>query len=510
MNNRKIVLGLALLMGISSWAQDIYQMEAFTREDLNGTARYVGMGGAMSALGADMSVMRTNAAGIGLYRKSDVAGTISLVSQENGTKFDGKDKTHVSFDNLGLVYVVKVDDASCKFINLGFNYQKQRNFNMLTEGKGYYAGASQTWQMADIANYWGGASYATPLADMGEQTYLIGQDESTNYQCYNASSTAFNKAQWGSTQSYNFNLSANFSERFYLGLTIGAKNINYKSSSLYYEDLLTADNNSAGNYKLRNTQDISGFGANVNLGFIARPIEDSPFRLGAAITTPTFYHLKYRSTAGLSVNYYDDNSNYSASGSANGFRYTLRTPWKFNLSMGHIIAQCLAIGVEYEYSDYSAAKISYDDGWDDYYWHYSDEDVELSREADKYLKGVSTFKIGAEWMIDPTVAIRAGYNYVSSPISDKAFLNQTIESNGLQNSTATDYMNLSAINRFTLGVGFNFGQFYADAAFQYQKQDGSLYTFNTQQGYDTNVNQCGENKLKLDRSQVLVTFGYRF
>jgi len=503
-----LATGLAVMIGISSWAQDIYQMEAFTREDLNGTARYVGMGGAMSALGADLSVMRTNAAGIGLYRKSDVAGTLSFVTQEEGTKFDGKDKTHVSFDNLGFVYVMKIGDASCEFLNFGFNYQKQRNFNMLTSSAGYYGGASQTWQMADIANTWGTASSSTPLADMGEQVYLIG-DNGEGYECFNAKSTAFNKAQWGSTQSYNFNLSTNFSERFYLGLTVGAQNINYKSSSLYGEELLGANMKEEGDYMLENTQDITGFGANVNIGFIARPIEESPFRLGFAVTTPTVYHLKYRSYARLTANYDDDGSSYHADGTADGFKYSLKTPWKFNVSMGHVIARCLALGVEYEYSDYSAAKISYDDGWD-FYGRYYSEDVELSRQADKYLKGVSTLKVGAEWMIDPTVAIRAGYNYVTSPMSGKAFLNQTISSNGLQNATATDYMNLSAINRFTLGIGFTFGQFYADAAFQYQKQDGHLYSFNTQNGYDTNENQCGESKLKLNRTQVLVTLGYRF
>ena len=425
-------------------------------------------------------------------------------------KFDGKDKSHVSFDNLGLVYVVKVGDTSCKFINLGFNYQKRRNFNMLTESNGSFGGASQTWQMADLADYWGGAEYSTPLADMGEQTYLIGTNAVDQYEAYNAESTKFNKAQWGSIQSYNFNISTNLSERFYLGLTVGIKNIDYNSSSLYYENLLMSDGTAAGYYNLRNTQDISGFGADVNLGFIARPIEESPFRIGVAVTTPTMYHLKYRSTAALDVNYTDDGSSYHASGSAHGFKYTLKTPWKFNLSLGHTIAQCLALGVEYEYTDYSCAEIGYDDGWDDYYGNYSDEDVALSRQADKYLKGVSTFKVGAEWMVDPTVFIRAGYNYVTSPISSDAFLNQTIDSNSLQNETSTDYLNLSAINRFTLGVGFKFGNFYADAAYQYQNQKGSFYSFNTQAGDELKVNDCLENKLKLNRSQVLLTFGYRF
>ena len=39
---------------------DTYVGAQLATEDLNGTARYVGMGGAMEALGADLSTMSTN------------------------------------------------------------------------------------------------------------------------------------------------------------------------------------------------------------------------------------------------------------------------------------------------------------------------------------------------------------------------------------------------------------------------------------------------------------------
>ena len=37
-----------------------------------GTARYVGMAGAMSAVGGDPSAVMDNVAGLGLYRRSEV------------------------------------------------------------------------------------------------------------------------------------------------------------------------------------------------------------------------------------------------------------------------------------------------------------------------------------------------------------------------------------------------------------------------------------------------------
>ena len=42
-------------------AQETYENTKLIDNDLNGTARYVGMGGAMEALGADISVIRNHA-----------------------------------------------------------------------------------------------------------------------------------------------------------------------------------------------------------------------------------------------------------------------------------------------------------------------------------------------------------------------------------------------------------------------------------------------------------------
>lgn len=51
-------------------AQETYQDTKFAENSLTGTARYVGMGGAMEALGADISTISSNPAGLGLFRKS--------------------------------------------------------------------------------------------------------------------------------------------------------------------------------------------------------------------------------------------------------------------------------------------------------------------------------------------------------------------------------------------------------------------------------------------------------
>ena len=77
----KYLLIASALTTLPGFAQETYENEKLTGSDLNGTARYVGMGGAMEALGADISTMQSNPAGIGLFRRSQVTISGGLVMQ---------------------------------------------------------------------------------------------------------------------------------------------------------------------------------------------------------------------------------------------------------------------------------------------------------------------------------------------------------------------------------------------------------------------------------------------
>src|SRR5574344_1908919 len=147
---KSILLAAAALIAMQAGAQETYENARLANEDLNGTARYVGMGGAMEALGADISTMSSNPAGIGLFRKSQVSMTFGVVAQTdaetalnyNGStlSFDGK-KSKPSFDQAGFVW--SPSSKSSNYINLGFNYHKSTNFNQILTAVGRLDGASQ-------------------------------------------------------------------------------------------------------------------------------------------------------------------------------------------------------------------------------------------------------------------------------------------------------------------------------------------------------------------------------
>lgn len=516
MKLKYIFITAALLNMFCASAQDIYTMESVTSEDLNGTARFIGMGGAMSALGADISTMGTNPAGIGLYRSADVATSLSLNALAEGQKFDEHGKTRMSYDQAGIVYPIKMGNGSMRFFNVGFNYHKRKNFKSLIGADQLLAnGASQTWEMADVSSYWGGTNKGTPLSNAGYQTCLYeksGEEDDSEYEqynVYNGVNNSYRKWVTGGIQQYDFNMSTNISDRYYFGITFGVYNVDVDSYSGYMENLALNDGTSVGEYHLTNARSLSGNGIDFKFGTIIYPIEGSSFRVGLSFSTPVWYSL----TANCTSQIYSTigGKKYDIRTEVGDHDFNIRTPWKFNISAGGTIGNFLALGAEYEYSDYSSASLSYDDSYDEWGWGGNQtKDRELNREASKYLKGVSTVRLGAEAKLDYGLSLRLGYNYVSTPIKSNALQNQFINSASIDYNTSTNYVNLGDINRYTVGLGYKAKHFYTDFAWQYQQQSGDFYAFTTQRGNPSETNEAPCTKLKLDRSQFLLTLGYKF
>ena len=147
---KKILTAFSFAMlGVAAMAQETYDNAQLATKDLNGTARYVGMGGAMEALGADITTMNTNPAGVGLFRRSMITGSFGFNSL-SGTKDIGKDKTKASFDHVGFVYVMRSGRHS--YVNFGASYTKSRNFNQIVTAAGRLNGASQN-KVSSMKNY---------------------------------------------------------------------------------------------------------------------------------------------------------------------------------------------------------------------------------------------------------------------------------------------------------------------------------------------------------------------
>jgi len=531
MYKKKIALVGAGLMALSVAAQDIYKVENLVGEDLNGTARYVGMGGAMSALGADISVMGTNPAGIGLFRRSDISLTGSLLVQPNAEEFSDVNKTRASFDQLGFVYSLRVDGDKLKFFNIGFNYHKSRNFkNFIGLSKiPLPSGLSQTNQMADLANYYGqwnddSGDWCSPLAHVGMNTALVLRDDDDNFYGCEAGDYSYTRVQWGGLQRYDVNFAMNFSERFYAGVTFGVTDVRWHSFLDYGEGLLD-DAGGLHDYFIQNDEQITGTGFDIKFGFLARPLEDNPLRLGFSVSTPTWYSLTGNNILYANSPFINEETGADFSEwylSTGDFDYRIRTPWSFNISLGSTIGSRVALGAEYEFKDYGSSSVSYPSFDEDYYdyvepWADGQKDRALNEEVKQYLKPVHTLKLGLEARFSNNVYGRVGYNFVSKPFEDDAlknlyagYDNRQGDSESVFNATGTDYVNLGAINRVTCGLGIKGKHFYADVAYQFQRQNGDVYAFHTFDGDNIRTNHLQKQSFDLNRHNIMLTLGYKF
>lgn len=521
MKHISLTLIIAALVAAPLSAQETYQNADIATEDLNGTARYVGMGGAMDALGADISTIGTNPAGIGLFRHSSAAVSFGFVSQGDAPTFTGGDKTNMSFDQAGFVYSRRTGRRS--YINLAFNYHKSRNFDYILAAAGALNGASQNKlsylkeadgliNLYERDGYIQSDDYAFSQVDyLYYNTLLVAPDGRTAY--HEADGYTLGRSSTGYIGEYDFNISGNLDDRVYLGLTFGISDVNYRAYGEYTEAIVGG----AGTVTLADERRIDGTGFNVKAGIIVRPIEASPLRIGVSVATPTWYDLTTSNSADLhnSTPY----GSYTGCPVAESYDFKLYTPWMFGLSLGTTVGSSLALGLGYEYADYGSldSRINTGGGYDWYYGDYyettSPDDV-MNRHTARTLKGVSTLRLGLELKPTRNLALRAGYNYVSPMYADGGYKDMTLPSPGTFYGSTTDYVNWDATNRVTLGLGYTAGSFTFDAAYQYSCQNGDFSPFASyySPGEGGQGEACASSPVSVDnkRHQLVVTLGYHF
>lgn len=544
MKKKAFFLAAMSVFTLPMLAQETYENTKLIDNDLNGTARYVGMGGAMDALGADLTTMGTNPAGMGLYRSSAIAVSGGLLSQSGAKAINGASTRHFSLDQIGGVYSMRGSNNS--IMNVGINYRKTKNFNYILSAVNSLSGSSQnklsygkaiggqdvnglsTWNLKEEnSRFRGTAPFTSQLDNLYYNTLVV--DPETKNVVYNeADAFDMNRVNKGYIGEFDFNLSGNLNDRVYLGVTFGLKDVHYDGESIYKEVLNSVSGSIVGDVYVNDLRKITGTGFDIKAGLIVRPFENSPFRVGLSVASPTWYDLTTSNVTQLVNNTTISGLNKEARASE-ALSYKVYTPWKFGLSLGHTIRNSVALGVVYEYSDYNNldSRINddgmYYDAYTNSYYTSSYSDKVMNVHTKQTLKGVSTLKLGAEVKVSPEISIRAGYNYVSSLYNKNGFKNGGLDSYGSNYSSATDYVNWGAINRFALGVGYAVKKFTVDLAYQYSGTKGDFYPF---MGFDvdryyrdsaTNKNVSEHisggttlTKVTNNSHHVLLTLGYRF
>lgn len=557
------ILAGATLTAAPAFAQSAIDAYRFSQPDLKGTARFMGMGGAFSALGADLTTLSYNPAGIGVYRSADVGFTVNLDCQNSSAMAGGlktsDSQTKFLLNNIGGVATFRLGSATVPNLNVGFTFHKAASYNSAVSGRIPTLRNSVTNYIAGISNASGltvgdvettsnydpyyptDGGIASPWASvLGYDSYFItpeGDPDNPRWQGQWGDGTqgngSFREVIEGSVDEYNIALGGNIANKVYWGMDFGIIDLDYSLSSRWGEQMQGAYvdlgdgnvNRMNSNIRLGNEYWASGSGFNYKLGVIVKPIQE--LRLAFAFHTPTWYNITENYYAQTEFNYDGENRTTSAETPTGSNEYNFRTPWRFIAGVAGVIEGRLILSADYEWQSFNHMHFSpydsygwgggwdYDNPWDDpWYWERpvpqtrasSDDPFGPSNsEIREYYQTSNTLRLGAEFRVTPRFSVRAGYAFTSSPVREKAKDNQEII---MTTGTMPQYTFDDDTHYVTCGLGYNFKSFYVDAAYVYKQRKATWHAYTPDPTNQTFTSPQAD--VKYNNSQVVLTMGFKF
>lgn len=531
---RTIFTALLSLTAIAAGAQTMYDGLNYSQNNYYGTARSIGMGNAMTAVGGDLGSIGINPAGSAVAGYSQFTITPNLtISSMNAsysaypvggadrfTNEQNKRLTRFSMPNIGLTFNWKTGNGSgLKAITYGLVVNGTNNFTgkMLAGGRNdktsyqsamavaadgydmdflngysidkdgkrvdrgwdypyYYGddfqndpnkGKFAPWnvianaQAGSIANYGDtdDPSYYWRYKATTEGYSNTGKKDANGNYIYDIFlagplNQAYSRNITGSKYDVLFNVGFNFGDTFFVGANLGVTSLNYNYDECYKE---AAENPSAfeidfgdkgktcfSDYRTRYSYTADGSGVFGKIGFLWRPVDG--LRVGAAVQTPTIMEINERWIQDVNLNYTDASFNGSAKTPEGDYSYRLRSPYRLNAGAAFTFAGMALLSADYEMTDYSTMKfMSKDGGW-------SNDTFSSLNDQIRNCMGVSHMvRVGAEFKPLPEIAVRAGYNFTTTP-------EYVYEGNSKTKLN-------DRINAFSVGLGYSSnGSFFADIA----------------------------------------------
>jgi len=351
MKNRLFAITLLLSVCAALFAQGTgFDLQVMSDEDITGSSRYVGLGGAMAALGGDVSAVKDNPAALGVFRRSEA--TLSI-----GTDIYRDGKTAYSYNIPAINGIIHIDKGRKTGViahNLMFAYQRQKRFHT-----GYSADASglessQTDVMAALSE---GLTYdnfrsssftgIAALAYAGYDGYLIDTVPGAGGKTWQSLeggkvNANIRISETGYVDDYSFGWGMNIEHRWYVGVGVYFRMLSYTKYFTYGESF-----ESGNRFNESATLSASGLGIGANAGVIWRPVQN--LRVALALQTPTVSSLKFSAEGSIASTVADTTHNctYYPNDSESA---TMRLPFRLVTGASWQFGQRGLVSLEYDYA----------------------------------------------------------------------------------------------------------------------------------------------------------------
>ena len=528
MHIKKIALSGLLVGSLFITAKGQYLQDAlrFSQSEQGATARFKGLGNAQTALGGDLSSIAGNPAGLGFFGQSDISISIDYSNDLNKASYFGTNSQYnvdkLGFNQLGAVFHIPARRARGSNLstgwlgfNIGIGYNKTNNFTSTVGYGGQNPSSSFAHFLSDEIDLRG-----SNLGEFGYDSYLVdfnGTDPDNTYHypiAFEGDNGQENVLTHRGTQSEtNIAFGANYSNKLYIGASIGFASFNYKGRQLFQEFGYTKtvgdifpenpeseylDENSDAYQILNAEYDLAydydqitqGRGVNAKLGIIYKPV---PFiNIGLSATTPTWYNVTDDTQELLDVLYYDNadatepfHEYYSNEDDGLYYlEYRLRTPYRINGGISALFDQGL-ISADVEYVDYSSIHFSASDALDIGDKSLLDQDM-ADGVANTY-QGAVNLRVGGEYILADGLLIRAGYGHQGSPYKNESLTSQTVSG----------------------GLGYRINNMYIDLAYQHFSQKFNTNPYTVDEWWGESVTNPSAS-IKNSRNNVFLTLGVKF
>jgi hypothetical protein len=424
LRNYLMALGLAFCASYT-WSQNEDDVFRYSYQESLGSARTMGMGGAFGALGADLSCLSGNPAGIGMYRRGDLGITGGFASQKTKISVAGQlgnaNKLSGTATNIGIALSYPSVNPDWPVSTLAVTFSNRANYNQRIEIDDIpFENSLLSSFLIQAQGYSDGDLNATfPFtAGLAWDTYLLDPDPNGNPTDYisaiptGGALTSKSIERTGQLSETNIGFGSGLSEILYVGITLGIVNVEFGEETRHREKT-RVDSLELSEWTYRENLDIAGSGINVKLGLILVP---TPWlRLGSAYHSRSRLNLTDEYSTGISSTF-KDGAEYDVLSRFNRFEYLVITPSRFMASAAFILGKAGLVSADYEEVNYASGELRKSPFSSDDAYTFNAENEALQR-----IYGKSRMaRVGAEFRIQRDWRLRFGAGMETSPYTTEA------------------------------------------------------------------------------------------
>lgn len=454
-------LCLGLVLGSTAFAQNDVDALRYSFVKPAYTAKGLSVGGAVGALGADISASGINPAGMAQYKSGEAVISFSFDNILNNSTYLGQSRDENSFKarvpSVGLVFTHRKMEKGVPAtngwvnVNFGMNMGQIADYNRILSYGGNNASNSLLDYFAERSN---GIDPSVLRASDDEFDHGFNDDETMAWESYlidyNGNNTyvasidPMNRnirqkgiiSTTGGMHEINFSLAANYSNKLYLGGALSVKTVKFEEDNKFSEINDPASAIGWNNYTYERHVEVSGTGVSGVLGLIYRP--DDRMRFGVSYHTPTNLNLEDNYSSNLQA-VFDSGTVYNFASKQGYFSYEIQTPSRTTLSAAYLFGKKGFISADFEGLNYSTMRL-----------RPSIDAFEVANDVirTKYAQSYN-MRLGGEFVSD-MLRFRAGYAYYSSPFKKGASdLNSHVISAGMGIKEKSWGMDLGVVRNIT-------------------------------------------------------------